>query len=120
MQVQRKPSQNATIEALQQQIDALTTEKMLLEEQLSRKEQFIAMIAHELRGPLSPIINYSQMLSRHKCTPEEGQHSQHTPVSSTTETAHKPKRRTPAETWQKQTKVIIGQAKRMARLVNDL
>src|SRR5690242_16295159 len=50
---------------LQKQIDALTAENMALREQLARKErkeQYMAMIAHDLRSPLSPIINYAQSL----------------------------------------------------------
>src|SRR6266852_2293583 len=93
MQLQRKPSQEATIKALQRQIDELTAENLLLQDQLARKEQFIAMIAHELRGPLSPIINYAQMVAR-------------------------PTQRT--ETIQRGTRIIISQARRLVRLVNDL
>jgi signal transduction histidine kinase len=105
MQVHRKPSHEARVKALQRQIDELTAENLLLQDQLARKEQFIAMIAHELRGPLSPIINYAQMIARHVCMPaNEG----------------KVRGRTPAETLQRQTRIIISQARRMTRLVNDL
>src|SRR5258707_2771190 len=51
------------------------------------------MVAHELRGPLAPIINYAQMVAR------SGQRT---------------------ETIQRGTKVIVGQARRLVRLVNDL
>jgi len=54
MQAQRQQSQDEIIEALQRQVDELTKANFLLEDQLARKEQFIAMVAHELRGPLTP------------------------------------------------------------------
>src|SRR6266566_1220286 len=93
MQVQREQSQDEIIEALQRQVDELTEANFLLKDQLARKEQFIAMIAHELRGPLTPIISYAQWVARHT-------------------------RRT--ETIQRGTRVIISQAMRLTRLVNDL
>jgi len=34
-------------------------------------DRFVAMVAHELRGPLNPIINYSQLLKRPNATPEQ-------------------------------------------------
>ena len=93
MQVQHERSQDEVIEALQSQIDELTADNLLLKEQLARKEQSIAMIAHELRGPLSPIINYAQMVARPTQRPE---------------------------TIQRGTRIIISQAWRLVRLVNDL
>ncbi len=93
MQVQRQQTQDEIIEALQRQVDELTEANFLLEDRLARKEQFIAMIAHELRGPLTPIISYSQMVSRPTQRPE---------------------------TIQRGTKIIISQARRLTRLVNDL
>lgn len=93
MQVQRQQTQDEIIEALQRQVDELTEANFLLEDRLARKEQFIAMIAHELRGPLTPIISYSQMVARPTQRPE---------------------------TIQRGTKVIISQARRLTRLVDDL
>ncbi len=69
MQVKQEKSQEKIIQELQRQVDELTANNLLLQDQLARKEQFTAMIAHELRGPLSPIINYAQMISRHICAP---------------------------------------------------
>jgi len=94
MQGQREQSQEATIEELQSQINELTAENLLLKEQLARKEQFIAMIAHELRSPLTPIINYAQMIARSMRGREDA-----------------PSRNT---------SIIISQARRLSRLVNDL
>src|SRR5437660_8222761 len=88
---------------LQNQIDALTTENMLLREQLARKEQFTAMIAHDLRSPLSPIINYAQMLL----------HQINTPRQEKDVEAYN-------RAIQRKVNVIISQGKRMSRLVNDL
>jgi signal transduction histidine kinase len=93
MQVQDEQSQDEVIRALQRQVDELTTANMLLQEQLARKEQFTAMIAHELRGPLTPIISYAQMLAR-------------------------PSQR--VETIKRGTTIIISQAKRLSRLISDL
>src|SRR6266702_1626504 len=93
MQVQHEKSQNEELQDLRRQVDELTAANLLLQEQLARKEQFTAMIAHELRGPLSPIISYAQIVGR-------------------------PAQRT--EMIQRGTKIIISQARRLARLVNDL
>ena len=81
------------IQSLQRQIDELTADNLLLREQLARKDQLNAMVAHELRGPLSPIINYAQIIAR-------------------------PNRR--EETIQRGTSIIISQAQRLNRIVNDL
>lgn len=81
------------IQALQHKIDELTADNLLLKEQLARKEQLTAMIAHELRGPLSPIINYAQLLARPNPRPE---------------------------VTQRGTNIIISQARRLNRFVDDL
>lgn len=93
MQVQDEQLQDEIIRSLQRQVDELTTANLLLREQLASKEQFAAMIAHELRGPLTPIISYAQMIAR------PGQRS---------------------ETIKRGTSVIISQARRLARLISDL
>src|SRR6516225_9780619 len=93
MQVEREQSQDEVISALQQQIDELTKDNLLLKEQLARKEQFTAMIAHELRNPLTPIINYAQIVAR------PNQHR---------------------EAIERGTNIIISQAWRLSRLVSDL
>jgi signal transduction histidine kinase len=95
-----------TIAALQRQVNELTAANLLLEEQLARKEHFIAMIAHELRGPLSPIINYAQLLARHTG-----------PQPSEAESTGS---RQLGETVQRGTTIIVSQARRLLRLVNDL
>lgn len=105
MQVQDEQSQEKIIQELQRKVDELTADNLLLRDQLARKEQFTAMIAHELRGPLSPIINYAQLLARHTCAPQRG------------ETEGTPRR---SEVIQRQTNVIVSQARRLARLVDDL
>src|SRR6266704_1008687 len=93
MQVQHEQSQNEVIEALQRQVDELEAANRLLKEQLARKEQFAAMIAHELRSPLTPIINCAQIVAR-------------------------PNQR--RETIERGTNIIISQAWRLSRLVSDL
>jgi signal transduction histidine kinase len=93
MEVQHEESQNESIKALQRQVEELTAANLLLKEELARKEQFTAMIAHELRSPLTPIINYAQMVGR-------------------------PNQR--RETIERGTNIIISQAWRLSRLVSDL
>jgi signal transduction histidine kinase len=93
MHGQQEQSHNEVIEALQRQVDELTAANLLLKEQLARKEQFTAMIAHELRNPLTPIINYAQIVAR-------------------------PNQR--RETIERGTNIIMSQAWRLSRLVSDL
>src|SRR5437879_445780 len=93
MQVQHEQAQNELIESLQRQVNELTAEKVLLQEQLARKEQFTAIIAHEIRSPLTPIINYAQIVAR-------------------------PNQR--RETIERGTNIIASQAWRISRLVSDL
>src|SRR5258708_20277473 len=93
MQVQHGQSQDEVIDALRRQVEELSDENSLLTEQLARKEQFTAMIAHELRSPLTPIINYAQIVAR-------------------------PNQR--RETIERGTNIIISQAWRLSRLVSDL
>ena len=91
--MEQEQPQDEVISALQQQIDELTKNNLYLQEQLARKEQFTAMIAHELRSPLTPIINYAQIVAR-------------------------PNQR--RETIERGTKIIVSQAWRLSRLVSDL
>ena len=91
--MEQEQSQDQVISALQQQIDELKENNFLLKEQLARKEQFTAMIAHELRSPLTPIINYAQIVAR-------------------------PNQR--REAIERGTNIIISQAWRLSRLVSDL
>ena len=91
--VQHEQSQDEVIQALQRQVDELTSANLMLQDQLARKDQFVAMIAHELRSPLTPIINYAQIVAR-------------------------PNQR--RETIERGTNIISSQAWRLARLVSDL
>jgi signal transduction histidine kinase len=93
MHGQPEHSQDEAIEALQRQVDELTAANLHLQEQLARKDQFTAMIAHELRSPLTPIINYAQIVAR-------------------------PNQR--RETIERGTNIIMSQAWRLSRLVSDL
>jgi signal transduction histidine kinase len=93
MQVEHEQPQDEVISALQQQIHELSENNLLLKEQLARKEQFTAMIAHELRSPLTPIINYAHIVARPNQRPE---------------------------TIERGTNIIISQAWRLSRLVSDL
>lgn len=91
--MEQKQSHDDVIMALQQRVNELTENNLLLKDQLERKEQFTAMIAHELRSPLTPIINYAQIVAR-------------------------PNQR--RETIERGTNIIMSQAWRLSRLVSDL
>lgn len=91
--MEHEPPQDEVIAALQKQIEELTENNLHLKEQLARKEQFTAMIAHELRSPLTPIINYARIVAR-------------------------PNQR--RESIERATNIIISQAWRLSRLVSDL
>ncbi len=93
MQVQGKQSADEAIQELQHQVQALKQENLALQEQLDAKEQYAAMIAHELRGPLTPIINYAKLMARP---------SQH------------------PEFIQRGSAIVISQSQRLIRIVNDL
>jgi signal transduction histidine kinase len=100
MQLQDKDVQSDLIGNLQSQVSELTGIKLLLEEELAQlkeelaqKERFAAMIAHELRSPLTPIINYAQIIAR-------------------------PNQR--RENIERGSQIIVGQAWRLARLAKDL
>jgi signal transduction histidine kinase len=93
MYMEHEQPPDELIAALKQQIDELTQNTLNLQEQLARKEQFTAMIAHELRSPLTPIINYAHIVAR----PNQKR-----------------------ETIERGTSIIISQAWRLSRLVSDL
>src|SRR5215472_1151444 len=93
MHMEHEQSPDEIIAALKQQVDELTSSNLHLQEQLARKEQFTAMIAHELRSPLTPIINYANIVAR----PNQKR-----------------------ETIERGKNIIIGQAWRLSRLVSDL
>ncbi len=95
MQVQKVETRDEYIQELQRQIAELTTENILLQEQLANKEQFTAMIAHDLRSPLTPIINYAKMIIRQQGTKA-------------------------SPTLLRNANIIVSQAQRMSRLVGDL
>src|SRR5262249_29997637 len=97
-------SQEDIIRQLQRQVDELTAANLILQEQQAHKEQLMAMVAHDLRTPLAPIINYAQMLARHICEPQENSSAKESQRNSTI---------------LRHTSVIISQAHRMSRLVND-
>ncbi len=99
MQLQDKDVRDSTIRDLRSQVSELTAARLLLEEeneqlkaQLVEKERLASLIAHELRSPLTPIINYAQLIAR-------------------------PNQR--RETVARGGQIIISQAWRMARLVKD-
>ncbi len=91
--MEHEHSRDEVIAALERQIEELTEKNLLLQEQLARKEQFTAMIAHELRNPLTPIINYANIVAR-------------------------PNQR--RETIERGASIIMSQAWRLSRLVSDL
>jgi signal transduction histidine kinase len=100
MQLQDKDVREDAIRDLQGQVSELAAARLLLEEEvvqlkaeLVQKERFAAMIAHELRSPLTPIINYAQIIAR------PGQRR---------------------ESIERGSQIIVSQAWRLARLAKDL
>lgn len=96
--------QDRTIQELQSQINELETEIHSLRDELARREQFTAMIAHDLRGPLGPILNYAQRLGRQTYSPADSEAA----ISKKNAAI------------QHQTSIIISLVHRMNRQVNDL
>lgn len=100
MQLQNKDVREDVIRDLQNQVSELSEARMLLEgevaqlkAELAQKERFAAMIAHELRSPLTPIINYAQIIAR----PNQKR-----------------------ESIERGSQIIVSQAWRLARLARDL
>lgn len=108
MQLQSEQSHEHIIRDLERQVDTLKAENLHLQEQLTQKEQFTAMIAHDLRGPLAPIINYAQMLARNSIISKDGSMPDQQQMEKKNAAI------------QRGTRIIVSQAKRMSRLVNDL
>lgn len=108
MQLQSEQSHEHIISDLERQVDTLKAENLHLQEQLTQKEQFTAMIAHDLRGPLAPIINYAQMLARNSIISKDGSMPDQQQIEKK------------SASIQRGTRIIVSQAKRMSRLVNDL
>ena len=80
---------------IQERAERLATENKVLQEQLIRKEQFMAMIAHDLLSPLTPIINYAKIIVRLLGG-------------------------NPNPSIRRSADIIISQSQRMVRLINDL
>ena len=100
MQLKNKEVQKESVRDLQCRVRELDATRLVLEEQVAllknqlvQKERFAAMIAHDLRSPLTPIINYAQIIAR----PNQGR-----------------------ENIKRGSQIIVGQAWRLARLAKDL
>jgi signal transduction histidine kinase len=78
---------------LQEKVNALDEAKSRLEDAHEQHQRFIAMVAHEMRGPLGPIMNFAALAKRPSATPEKR-----------------------AEYLD----LVIDQTQRMSRLVDDL
>lgn len=59
----REQVELATAE-LRQKLEELEEKNQLLHAAQSQNQRFIQMVAHEMRGPLNPIINYAQIAKR--------------------------------------------------------
>jgi signal transduction histidine kinase len=88
----REQVDTATAE-LRSKVDALDESNAHLRQTQEEHERFVAMVAHEMRGPLNPIINYAQLVKRPSLTAQQ--------VDSYTD-------------------IIIEHAFRLNRLVDDL
>jgi signal transduction histidine kinase len=78
---------------LRRKVEALDESNRQLRQAQEEHDRFVAMVAHEMRGPLNPIINYAQLSKRPKLPPATLDHY---------------------------TDIIIEQAHRLNRLVDDL
>ncbi len=61
---------NAATAELRVKLDELEATNQLLRDAQSQNQRFIQMVAHEMRGPLNPIINYAQ-IAKHPNVSEE-------------------------------------------------
>lgn len=57
--------------ALQERIEALKDENLALRHAQEQHERFVAMVAHELRGPLGVIMGYAQLAVKPHVTSEQ-------------------------------------------------
>ncbi|GEM_PF-337444 len=55
---------------LRERVAALDEANQLLQRTQEQHDRFVAMVAHEMRGPLNPIINYAQLARRSTSTQE--------------------------------------------------
>jgi signal transduction histidine kinase len=55
--------EEATVE-LRRKVDELDEANRQLQQTQEQHDRFVAMVAHEMRGPLNPIINYAQLAKR--------------------------------------------------------
>jgi len=78
---------------LRQVVEALRASETALREEARRKDEFIAMLSHELRNPLAPIRNAAELLAFPQL---------------------------PADKREQAVQVILRQAGAMARLLDDL
>lgn len=78
---------------LREKVQALKDANIQLQRTQEEHERFVAMVAHEMRGPLNPIINYAQLAKRTGITQEAIEHY---------------------------TDIIVEHAYRLNRLVDDL
>ncbi|HEV8190764.1 MAG TPA: ATP-binding protein [Ktedonobacterales bacterium] len=84
---------DAATAELRQKIAELDEANVQLRESQEQHDRFVAMVAHEMRGPLNPIINYAQLAKRPGI---------------------------PGETVERYMDLVIEQAFRLNRLVDDL
>lgn len=59
---------------LREKVQALKEANAQLQRTQEEHERFVAMVAHEMRGPLNPIINYAQLAKRPGITQEAIDH----------------------------------------------
>ena len=94
----------AFTEELQQRVDRMTNQlrrkvaelheaNRQLAEERRRREEFIAMVAHDLAGPITTVNSYVQVLARHDMGPDRQQRAR---------------------------AVVVSETRRMARLLHDL
>ena len=58
-------------QALHARIEALNDDNLALRHAQEQHERFVAMVAHELRGPLGVMMGYAQLATKPNVTPEQ-------------------------------------------------
>jgi signal transduction histidine kinase len=64
LQARLRQTVDDATEDLQRRVETLARENQELREAQEQHDRFVAMVAHEMRGPLNPIIAYAQLATR--------------------------------------------------------
>jgi signal transduction histidine kinase len=71
LQAQLRQKGRPAAEDLRRRVETLERENQELRDAQEQHDRFVAMVAHEMRGPLNPIISYAQLATRSDLTREK-------------------------------------------------